>query len=141
MFLGRGPLAYSRLLGELWAARKPFLVVEHDIEVTSEALTEALDCTCTWGVSPYRGPDQGLIDRALGFTRFRPAIMEASPDAMSRANAINDHGPGAPPGHWKLLDARLLSVLTGDGHRPHLHSEVPHHHRYDKGCACGRDHA
>lgn len=140
VFLGSDPIAYSRLLEELWAAREPFLIVEHDIEPTAEALRQALQCECWWSTSPYRGAGKALIDQALGFTRFRSELMGVAPDVVARANRMDDGGPQCPPGHWQRLDARLVSVLRNDGYHPHHHVEVPHHHVYDYGCACGEVH-
>ena len=142
MNVGKDPFAYSRLMAELWADGESFLLVEHDTEVTDRALRQALHCACWWSTSPYRGPGGQLLTRSLGFTRFRGQLLAAAPDAMTLANQIDDGGSVCPPGHWKRVDCRLLSVLTGPPHRyaPHVHAEVPHHHWYDSACACGGNH-
>ena len=120
--------AYSRLVARVWGDRQSFLLVEHDIELTEEALRHALACGCSWSVNPYKGKN-GLFTRSLGCTRFRSSLLEAFPQAMSMANAMNDSGI-SPPGHWNRLDGRLDHVLRTAGYRPHLHTEVPHHHEY-----------
>ena len=142
MNVGGDPFAYGRLLAELWGAKESFLVVEHDTEVTEKALRQAMHCRCWWSTSPYSGPGRARLDVSLGFTRFRRELLETAPDAVTLANQIDDGGPQCPPGHWKRVDCRLLSVLTGPPHRfaPHRHAEVPHHHWYDYGCACGEEH-
>lgn len=143
--VGGDPLAYSRLLAELWASGDDFLVVEHDIQLTAEALRQAGECDCVWSTSPYRGAGTSwaaatLLTRSLGCTRFRGELTRRLPTVVAEANARNDMGSVCPPGHWKGLDARLYSVLRGEGLEPHLHAEVPHHHLYSYGCACGGDH-
>lgn len=141
--------AYSRLVEESWARREDFLIVEHDIEMTAEALYQAVECPCEWSVSPYKGPSSvgwelaSMLRLSLGFTRFRASLMEAMPDAMAQANAINDAGTVVPPGDWHRLDCRVYTVLRGSGEdirSAHLHAEVPHHHVFGYGCACGGDH-
>lgn len=143
--VGGNNLAYSRLLAELWADGESFLIIEHDNEITAAALQEAISCDCPWGVNPYNGAGRSwehsaLIDKGLGCTRFSAILLANVPDAAMKANAINDGGSVCPPGHWKRLDARLYGVLRDAGYRQHLHSRILHHHWYQYGCACGKDH-
>jgi hypothetical protein len=143
--VSRSDFAYSQLVEKVWSEGKSFLLIEHDIELTYTALKEAMECPCEWSTSPYKGSGTsfdmaGLNAHSLGFTRFREALIAAVPDAVSRANAIDDSGSICPPGHWKLFDGRLLSILRQEGHEPHVHSEVPHHHAYPYGCSCGGEH-
>ncbi|MDE2096461.1 MAG: hypothetical protein KGL39_04385 [Patescibacteria group bacterium] len=138
------PFGWSRYLQDLWKKGEGFLVVEHDIEATPEALRQAVECDCGWSISPYKGSGTSfekapVIATGLGFTRFRSEFLAQHKDAMERANVIDDMGSVCPPGHWKMLDARLYSVLRADGCTPCIHSHVVHHHRYDYGCACGKD--
>ena len=140
--------AYSQLVEKLWAEKRSFLLVEHDVELSARALRQALYCSCEWSISRYRGPWDGvgeppLLDKSLGCTRFRSSLMEAIPDAVVRANQIDDAGTVCPPGDWKRLDCRLYSILRGAGdslRSPHFHEEVVHHHLFDYGCSCGREH-
>lgn len=139
------PYAYSRLLARLWREGESFLVVEHDIEVSGRAVRQARHCPCLWGLSPYAGPGPSfegaaLLTVALGCTRFSAKLLAKEPDALDEANAIDDAGSAAPPGHWLRLDARLYSVLRQRGYMPHIHEAVAHHHQYAYGCACGRTH-
>ena len=146
MCLGRDDYAYSRLLERLWRERETFLLIEHDVELTTEALQTAIDCDCLWSVAPYRGQGQthkqsGLFVQSLGCVRFRSELMEAAPGAIAEANGARDAAWAiCPPGHWKALDGRVMHALSMEGFAPHQHEEVPHHHVYDYGCACGGDH-
>lgn len=132
--------AYAKLLERLWGEYRTFLVIEHDIEIKVEALQEAQSCLCEWSVSPYRGIMGSLVDNALGCTRFRSSLMKRFPDAIARANQIDDNGSICGPGNWKRLDGRVLHILRTLGAEPHRHSEVLHHHKYAEGCACGGYH-
>lgn len=141
--------AYSQLLENLWKDLEDVLIVEHDIELTEQALTEHRECDYPWSVAPFRGPsaygweEAPLLTMSLGCTRFSADLMRAMPDAVAQANAINDAGTVCPPGDWHRLDCRLWTVLRGHGDRPrspHVHAEVPHHHVFDYGCSCGKVH-
>jgi hypothetical protein len=114
------------------------LIVEHDIELTLRALRQALRCKCEWSTSQYRGTNRTLIANALGCTRFRSSLMQTVPDAMNRA--MQDRSFGADPADWLSMDAKLYAVLRSTGRVPHVHDEVPHHHVYEYGCACGGEH-
>lgn len=130
----------------MWADGETFLLIEHDVELTPEALAEAEHCECWWSAAPYIGQgiahrEASVIVQSLGCVRFRSELMEAAPGAVARANSVQDAAKNVcPPGHWKCLDGRILSSLGVEGFFPHQHEEVPHHHNYDYGCACGEDH-
>lgn len=136
--LERDPFSYGRLLSRLWADREDFLIVEHDIVPTAEALLEAEECDCLWGLSPYPAGNKGLLKGALGFTRFAKELMEDAPDVMVEAITTYNGGAATPPGHWLMMDARLSRSLTCRGYRFHVHeSVVGHEHCYaPAGCAC-----
>lgn len=132
--------SYWRLLSALWREGTAFLVVEHDIEVNPEAIRQAAECDCDWGVSPYRGPGGDLLYGSLGCTRFSARLLATAPDAIEQVGGIDDAGPAIPLRDWRRIDSRLLGVLRQRGHEPHVHAEVLHHHRYHYGCACGEEH-
>jgi len=143
--VGGSLFAYSQLVERLWKEQESFLIVEHDVELSLRALRQARHCPCEWGVSPYRGPWDGvgtppLLDKSLGCTRFSASLMKSLPDAVVEANRIDDAGTVVPPGSWQRLDCRLYSILRGVGenmHTPHIHDEVLHHHKFGYGCSCG----
>lgn len=133
--LNGGTAKYSELLLKLWHAGESVLIVEHDVQLTERALRQALRCKCEWSTSQYRGANRGLITHALGCTRFRSSLMQAIPDAMELALA--DISFGRDTTNWLNIDAKLAGVLRKTERQPHVHEEVPHHHVYDYGCACG----
>ena len=137
------PLAYYRLVRELWAAGDTFLLVEHDIEINEQALLQAEKCPCVWGVSPYSGPGGigDLLCASLGFVRFRAELMKDEPDVLSEIGKVADGGLEIPPGDFRRLDVRLSTELKLRGYEPHVHaSQVHHHHVYRCDCVCGYEH-
>jgi hypothetical protein len=134
-----GTAKYADLLETRWRDADGWLNVEHDIELTADALREAIECPCLWSTSQYQG-ENGLITHALGCTRFRADLIRAVPDAMARARRDASFGRGQYLDHWLHIDSKLAAVLLGEGYEPHVHSEVPHHHVYRGRCACGGEH-
>ena len=137
------PMAYYRLVRELWAAGKTFLLVEHDITVNTQAILQAEKCSCLWGISPYNGPGGigDLLYASLGFVRFREELMVAEPDVMERVGIANDGGIEVLPGDYRRLDVRLSHELKMRGYEPHVHAtRVAHHHVYRCDCVCGYEH-
>ncbi len=47
---------YHRLLERLWSEGETFLIVEQDIEPTPDALANAENCGCLWGISTLTLP-------------------------------------------------------------------------------------
>jgi len=125
-----GAEAYSAAFASWWGAGEPFCVVEHDMEATPEAVVEAQECGCGWGVSPYEGPGGVTLRQSLGFTRFSARFVEEHP-------GIGEQLRGVP---WGMLDARLVDALRAEGCAPHLHAPVVHHHVYGERCVCGEGH-
>lgn len=136
--VGSSDIAYGQLMAELWQTGEDFLIIEHDIEATANAMNEVLNCRCPWGVSPYRHGNGGYLTRSLGFARFRSQLLSAIPDAMVRVNTIDTP---APAGHWTWIDGHLQTLLVAEGYDAHAHSDVPHHHRWSSEdsefCVCG----
>ena len=136
---------YARLLERLWAEGRTFLVIEHDIQPTARAFDHALVCGCEWSASPYKGTgltyDSAVVHgQSLGFTRFRASLMARYPNAMAQACAIKANA-FRPAGDYLTLDGHIFYVLRVLGLWPHEHVRVPHHHVFEYGCACGREHA
>ncbi len=131
--------SYYELLVEVWSRGESALIVEHDIEATDRAIRQARHCACEWSVSPYRGPGNGMLEKSLGFTRFRGGLMRSHPDVMAEVGTMAD-SPQIGPRHWARLDCWMLAALMRRGLKPHIHDEVKHHHVYETGCACGEEH-
>ena len=123
--------AYYTLLGRLWEDGRPFLVIEHDVEIRAGLVDELAACPEVWCAFQYAGPGGGMLGTSLGCTRFGAALLEAEPDLV-RVNPTRD---------WRRLDCELLPALQRRGYAPHFHEPpVKHHHRYNGICACGEEH-
>jgi hypothetical protein len=116
--------AYWRLLDGLWAAREPFVIVEHDIVPDVAALDSVWACSEPWCACGYKFENFGLI-YGLGCTKFGAGAMALVPDALERV-AQMDPTPEHPPRHWCSLDSRLAAVLGRAGLRQHKHGPVTH---------------
>jgi hypothetical protein len=117
--------AYWTLLAGWWKSDEPdIVIIEHDIGVSSEAISTLLACEHPWCASTY--PFEGGEIHGLGFTKFSLPIRQAVPDALDIVAAIEQ--PGVHPAkHWCSLDAWLQGTLGNAGHTPHVHS-LPIHH-------------
>ena len=123
------PTEYARLLRELWAARETFVVVEHDVVVHHTVLPDFDECPQPWCGFVYDMPG-GVVDAALGCTRFREELLTGEPDVMAVVSAKADD---LPAGHWAHLDAHLRTVLESRGYTLHRHTpSVVHLHHYSE---------
>jgi len=97
-----------------------FIIVEHDVEILSAAITETqqdilnemISCDSPWCVSPYN--DHHL----LGCTKFIPLQMRI--DFLTIKELCN--------GHWKGLDMAISKSLRQNGEIPHIHRRGTFHH-------------
>ena len=79
--------AYAALVAGLWAAGDTFLLVEHDMIPTLEAVTAMQECRRWWCANPYPvNHQQGETIEGLGFTRFRAQLLAAEPDVPAGAD-------------------------------------------------------
>lgn len=117
--------AYWTLLAGWWQSDEPDIVtIEHDIGVSSGAISTLLACEHPWCASTY--PFEGSEIWGLGFTKFRLSIRQAVPDALERVAKIEEPGKH-PAKHWCSMDAWLQGVLRESGHNAHVH-RLPIHH-------------
>jgi hypothetical protein len=109
--------SYTRLLERLWAAGKPFAVVEHDIVPHPGALAGLAACPEPWCAFPYQLG--GIMHAGLGCARFSASLLAAAPGAVERtwAESTDVH----PPGFWCALDDRLSRSLRREGYARHVH--------------------
>jgi len=122
--------AYFRLLCALWAEARDFLIVEHDMVATAEAIEEMDRCPKTWCTNPYPCNEWGtLIEVAFGFSRFRRPLMEKEPDAMEATVdvPVMVNGHLWPPRHFQGLDCRFDCVMGARSYRQHAHQAVIEH--------------
>ena len=120
--------AYWRLVRDLWADVVPFMIVEHDVIVTSPALDRISECDQLWCANSYQY--LGSTWAGLGCTRFAEPLMHAYPELIEEA--ANPTYPGHETEgrgqHWCTLDTAIERALTARGEQKHIHS-LPITHR------------
>jgi hypothetical protein len=127
---------YFDLLSGLWAERRDFLIVEHDMVPEPDMVEMMAFCSGWWCVNPYESNAWGQrAERAFGFTRFRAELMAAEPDAFSatvKYRHLQVLGRRWPEHHWRGLDCRFDCVM-GDRrlYRAHVHEpSIQHLHHW-----------
>jgi len=134
--IGEDPMAYTSLLGDLWARQEDFVVIEQDIEIHQNVLLEFLQCSQPWCVFPYNGPGYGQagdskLTKSLGCVRFSRELVTSCPDLFDTLQQVS----------WRRLDVELADVLAKHGFISHLHYPmVRQHHVYHGRCACDSVH-
>jgi hypothetical protein len=104
-------------------------VVEHDIGVHADVLPQFTACPELWCGFVYELPG-GVVDAALGCTRFRAELLHAERDLLT---VVTGKADDLPAGHWAHLDAHLRTVLTSRGYTLHQHEPpVAHFHGYQE---------
>lgn len=108
------PDAYGNLIHALWQARKPFVIVEHDIVVRRFTIADLRACRQPWCGFPYLEVANSKPVMGLGCTRFREACFEAVPDIGTKGM------------DWRNVDARI-AVLRESGLVEHVHQPALDH--------------
>lgn len=120
----QAPSRYEQELIRAWRfaalRRAQLIVVEHDIEVTTDDLLDLATCEHAWCTHPYRGVDDVWITSGLGCARFAEDVV------LDRAL----HWSDLRGGRWDNLDSRVADWLRAEGYRVHPHHQVTHHHVY-----------
>jgi hypothetical protein len=119
--------AYADLIDRLWADGEAFLLIEHDMLPTLEAVERMISCPRRWCACPYpvnHQPGESIV--GFGFTRFAAELLTAEPDAAEAAGRWSR--AGVPARHWSNHDSRLARVLTGRGYDIHRHAWIGHLH-------------
>ena len=127
------PSAYWEVLYEAWWGEEDLIIVEHDIEIHSSVLSTFESCTEPFCSFPYRGGNQGPLERGLGCVRFSTELQRAVPGLPLQFKHCS----------WMRLDSEVHEFLAEKKFGPHYHRpEVLHHHHYyrEKLCACGTEH-
>ena len=114
---------FDAFVGWWHSSTNGFIIVEHDVEILSAAVTETqvnilqefMDCNCPWCISPYN--DVHL----LGCSKFVPKEMKINWSVI-RDNCIDG---------WKGLDMAIARSLRNYGYTPHVHRRATIHHHLD----------
>lgn len=106
--------AYSRLLAEIWRARRSTVVVEHDVIPYPGCLEELHACPADWcscsyhWTNPHGRTGVGLT-HMLGCTKLSAELMAALPTLWDE------------PCHWTECDKRLFFAARDIEKEPHQH--------------------
>lgn len=100
---------YSRLLRNLWQAREPFVLVEHDIAPWPGCVDELYACPADWCANSYTWKGGIGLSHMFGCAKFSTALMGALPDVWNT------------PCHWSECDQRLFFAAREKQIEPHLH--------------------
>lgn len=121
--------AYWWLLHELWWKGESFVVVEHDVIVRPDSISELEQCPQPWCAFEVKYGDGSTP--GLGCAKFTAEAIAAAPDAMAKVATMSDDEH--PPMHWCRLDWWLQhKVLPGFGLTQHRHGPPLEHVRdYD----------
>lgn len=116
-FVGGAQDDYCTLLTGLWEAGASFVVVEHDIVVRPDTVSELAECPYGWCSFAYPYLD-GLYP-GLGCSKFEAQLLAQIPGAMAEVALMSnrDHEPR----HWCTIDAWLRIVLQRRLVTQHVH--------------------
>ena len=117
--------SYFELMEALWAKGESFLVLEQDVLPAMKDYRRMLTCSQPYCIAPYSGPGKHMIDKGLGFTRFRDTCIQAHPNLFAQIRGLADSEPFHPE-DWRRLDVRMNFWLG----KAHLHEPVAHLHNY-----------
>jgi hypothetical protein len=112
---------YAETLARLWAQPQDIIIVEHDVMVTSEQLSQLISCDeecCAF--EAWFGHS---FDVALCCNKFSAALMREEPELTREIEQV----------HWRRLDVAINSALKMRDRAPHIHiPPVQHMHAYAK---------
>jgi len=118
--------AYWELLASLWANRRTFICVEHDVVVRPGTLDALVECHEPW--CSYQVPYVGRVYAGLSCAKFSAGLIARYPDALDVVGELSDEDH--PPKHWCRLDSWLQShVLNPGGEIMHVHGPPLEHLR------------
>lgn len=116
--------SYFELLSDCWAAKRSFIVVEHDIVVEPWTIDELAACPedwCSMGY-PYRGDPAA---HGLACTKFSDRLIARYPDLFKLIGRFGDEKHVER--HWCRMDAWMWIALTNQGEKRHEHPGVVGH--------------
>ena len=107
-FVGDSDTAYWDLLSELWRAGETFTVVEQDIIVEPNTLSNLDACPKLWCCAPYPYLRSERY-AGLGCARFHANLLRSQPDLLEHVGKYSDSRHTAR--HWCTLDFALTREI------------------------------
>lgn len=123
--------AYARHFNGWWTQAliedESFIVIEHDVLPTFEAVQSLIDCPQMWCGVTYPIWERPAV--FLGCTKFSAQMVRALPGLPQLlVDETKPWGIAAPLQRWKALDGVLMLALQDQGFRIHAHDEHPARH-------------
>ena len=106
---------YSVRLAVKWERRARLVVIEHDVVINRDVISELIACSHPWCCIPYDGGNA----HTLGCTKFDTAHLGRFPVPTTS--------------HWLRLAEDIYEALRSKGYRPHVHHDpkaLQHHHNW-----------
>jgi hypothetical protein len=132
VWTGDGDDAYWREISKRWDGSDDLLIIEHDIEIHDQVLSQLASCFGDWCVFPYEyGPrwdEAPLINKALGCTRFSAQLQREFPTEKIAASVSETYGLPPVP-FWHSCDLYIRRALTRAGVKECQHRPLVTHHR------------
>lgn len=117
-YVGHSEEAYWEVLSRLWRIGETFCVVEHDVIVRPDSLSELAQCSSDW--CSFEVPYGCGIYAGLSCAKFSAALIARHPDTLEKVGERSDEGH--LPKHWCRLDSWLQVVLREKGESMCVHS-------------------
>jgi hypothetical protein len=126
-YVGGSDDAYWQLLSDRWSDGESFTIVEHDVIVRTDTLTELSYCPSAWCsfAIPYLYGEYA----GMACVKFSAELIASCPDALGIVGLMST--AQHPRKHWCTLDSFLQATLQRTGTTRHLHEPALGHFRAD----------
>ena len=122
--------AYWREIRSRWTGERDLVIIEQDIEISSDTVASLEQCDQDWCVFAYPIFRRKIRLRVgLGCTKISAAAQRRV-SARSIAEGFELCRDCKGQGCWWHLDGRISALLKNAGYSPHVHGDVKHHHDY-----------
>ena len=129
VYVGDSDEDYWSLLAGLWSDAEDFILVEQDIVVNEETITDLAECDSEWCSIPY--PYFSGNYPGLGCSKFEGTLMRRAPRLMVEIGEFSDGSHTKK--HWCRLDGWLSNalIMKYQASPCHSHPSVGHVRKYE----------
>ena len=122
--------AYWREIRSRWTGERDLVIIEQDIEISSDTVASLEQCDQDWCVFAYPiFRTEVRLRVGLGCTKVS-AAAQRKVTAAAVAQGFELCAQCRGQGCWWHLDGRISAMLKRAGFFPHVHGDVKHHHDY-----------
>jgi len=119
-WVGDSDYYYWIQIKKRWTGSEDLVIIEQDIVITSDTLSEFESCAEPWCVFDY-WLAMGKINTGIGCVRFTAELQREWPFDTIFPNPVK----------WDVIDAGIANCLMPAGYSPHVHGTVDTSHEYD----------